>query len=118
MLDKMRMHLISKNVAADIAEQICDGVGKSLEGKSKSSFSKIANVVQSSIEETLTSILSPKRRVDILRDIIATKKQRRPYVIVFCGVNGESLCLVRCGSLLGPPPSSSRRPPIRLLPRA
>jgi len=87
-LDKMRMHLISKNVAADIAEQICDGVGKSLEGKSKSSFSKIANVVQSSIEETLTSILSPKRRVDILRDIIATKKQRRPYVIVFCGVNG------------------------------
>ena len=40
-LDKMRMHLVSKNVAADIAEQICDGVGKSLEGKSKSSFSKI-----------------------------------------------------------------------------
>ena len=64
-----------------------------------------ATVVQQSIEETLTSILSPKRRVDILRDIIASKKQRRPYVIVFCGVNGESL-LVKCGRLLGetPPP--------------
>ena len=68
-----------------------------------------ATVVQQSIEETLTSILSPKRRVDILRDIIASKKQRRPYVIVFCGVNGESL-LVKCGRLLGetPPPPPPR----------
>jgi signal recognition particle receptor subunit alpha len=33
-------------------------------------------------------ILSPKHRVDILRDIVEAKSQRRPYVIVFCGVNG------------------------------
>lgn len=87
-LEKMRLHLISKNVAADIAEQICDGVGKSLVGQPKGTFSKIATIVKQSIETTLTSILSPKRRVDILRDIIAARKEARPYVIVFCGVNG------------------------------
>ena len=33
-------------------------------------------------------ILSPRRRVDILRDAMDAKQKRRPYVITFCGVNG------------------------------
>ena len=32
-LDKLRDHLISKNVAADIAQKLCDSVAKKLEGK-------------------------------------------------------------------------------------
>merc|ERR1711972_630967 len=32
--------------------------------------------------------LTPKRRVDILRDVVYAKSQKRPYVITFCGVNG------------------------------
>lgn len=33
-------------------------------------------------------LLTPKRRVDILRDILEAKREKRPYIIVFCGVNG------------------------------
>lgn len=33
-------------------------------------------------------MLTPKRRVNILRDVMDAKAQSRPYVIVFCGVNG------------------------------
>lgn len=33
-------------------------------------------------------ILSPRRRVDILRDVYESQKQKRPYVMSFCGVNG------------------------------
>ncbi|PIO55313.1 hypothetical protein TELCIR_23301, partial [Teladorsagia circumcincta] len=33
-------------------------------------------------------LLTPKRRVDILRDIVEAKREGRPYVVVFCGVNG------------------------------
>lgn len=33
-------------------------------------------------------ILSPKRRIDILRDVILAKEKGSPYVITFCGVNG------------------------------
>ena len=49
-----------------------------------------ANIEASKFESTLFSfqLLTPKRRVDILRDIAHAKSESRPYVIVFCGVNG------------------------------
>ena len=40
------------------------------------------------IEESLVQILTPRRRVDILRDVLHAKEQGRPYAITFCGVNG------------------------------
>ena len=33
-------------------------------------------------------ILSPRRRIDILRDVMDAKKRGKPYSITFCGVNG------------------------------
>ena len=33
-------------------------------------------------------ILSPKRRIDILRDVMLATEKATPYVITFCGVNG------------------------------
>jgi signal recognition particle receptor subunit alpha len=33
-------------------------------------------------------LLTPKRRVNILRDLFDAKSAGHPYVIVFCGVNG------------------------------
>merc|ERR1712223_1102487 len=33
-------------------------------------------------------LLTPSRRVDIIRDVRETKSKGRPYVITFCGVNG------------------------------
>ncbi|KAG7278499.1 hypothetical protein CRUP_004108 [Coryphaenoides rupestris] len=71
-LDKMRDHLIAKNVAAEISSQLCDSVAKKLEGK-------------------------PKRRVDILRDVLEARSQRRPFVVTFCGVNGISFWLIENG---------------------
>jgi len=40
------------------------------------------------MEEALVKILTPKRNIDILRDVQTAKGQKRPYVIVFVGVNG------------------------------
>lgn len=87
-LEKTRMHLIGKNVASEIAEQICTAVGESLEGKTQGSFTSLATIVQESCETSLTSILAPKRRVDILRDALAAKAKKVPYTVTFCGVNG------------------------------
>ncbi len=36
----------------------------------------------------LVRILTPKRDINILRDIARAKALKRPYVIAFCGVNG------------------------------
>ena len=51
---------------------------------SNSPFQSVFNA----IEESLVQILTPRRRVDILRDVLHAKEQGRPYAITFCGVNG------------------------------
>lgn len=86
-LDKMKDHLIAKNVAADIAAKLCDSVAAKLEGKVLGTFDSIASTVKATLTESLVQILSPKRRVDILRDCIEAKKSSRPYVMTFCGVS-------------------------------
>jgi len=40
------------------------------------------------MEDALVRILTPKRSIDILRDVHAAKEQGKPYVVVFVGVNG------------------------------
>ncbi|XP_051579817.1 signal recognition particle receptor subunit alpha-like isoform X2 [Myxocyprinus asiaticus] len=87
-LDKMRDHLIAKNVAAEIASQLCDSVAKKLEGKVMGTFTTVASTVKQALQESLVQILQPKRRVDILRDVLEARSQRKPFVITFCGVNG------------------------------
>ncbi|XP_046442253.1 signal recognition particle receptor subunit alpha homolog [Daphnia pulex] len=87
-LDKMRDHLIAKNVASEIAGKLCDSVAAKLNGKVLGTFESLANTVKASLTESLVQILSPRRRVDILRDVFESQRQNRPYVMSFCGVNG------------------------------
>ncbi|KAH8265742.1 hypothetical protein KR026_009386 [Drosophila bipectinata] len=87
-LEKMRDHLISKNVAAEIAAKLCDSVASSLEGKQMGTFDSVAGQVKEALTQSLVRILSPKRRIDIIRDALESKRNGRPYTIIFCGVNG------------------------------
>nr|XP_016505020.1 PREDICTED: signal recognition particle receptor subunit alpha-like [Nicotiana tabacum] len=74
--------------AEEIAEKLCESVAASLEGKKLTSFTRISSTVQAAMEEALVRILTPKRSIDILRDVHAAKEQGKPYVVVFVGVNG------------------------------
>uniref|UniRef100_A0A2M3Z0M9 Putative signal recognition particle receptor alpha subunit n=1 Tax=Anopheles braziliensis TaxID=58242 RepID=A0A2M3Z0M9_9DIPT len=87
-LDKLRDHLIAKNVATDIAQQLCESVAVKLEGRVIGTFDTIAATVKTTLTEALVQILSPKRRIDILRDCLEAKRASRPFVMSFCGVNG------------------------------
>src|SRR5690348_6725737 len=97
---------MEKNVAAEIADKLCQSVGASLEGKKMTTFQStsqlkivikscmltfvitgIKKTVTTGLEEALTRILTPKRQIDILREVAALRGSR-PYTIVFCGVNG------------------------------
>eukprot|EP00918_Siedleckia_nematoides_P012679 GHVU01027738.1.p1 GENE.GHVU01027738.1~~GHVU01027738.1.p1 ORF type:complete len:354 (+),score=59.95 GHVU01027738.1:853-1914(+) len=87
-LEKMKSHIISKNVASEIAQKLCESVSSKLEGRVLGTFNTVAASVKQSLNESCMQILSPRRRVDILRDAMESKQQRRPYVVTFCGVNG------------------------------
>lgn len=52
------------------------------------SLKGVTSTVKASLEESLVQILSPRRRVDILRDAMDAKKRGKPFSITFCGVNG------------------------------
>ncbi|KAJ9162957.1 hypothetical protein P3X46_022687 [Hevea brasiliensis] len=87
-LKALKDRLMTKNVAEEIAEKLCESVAASLEGKKQASFTRISSKVQAAMEEALVRILTPRRSIDILRDVHAAKEQRKPYVVVFVGVNG------------------------------
>lgn len=87
-LKALKDKLMTKNVAEEIAEKLCESVAASLEGKKLGSFTRISSTVQAAMEEALIRILTPRRSIDILRDVHAAKEQGKPYVVVFVGVNG------------------------------
>ncbi|OEL13613.1 Signal recognition particle receptor subunit alpha [Dichanthelium oligosanthes] len=87
-LKALKDRLMTKNVAEEIAEKLCESVAASLEGKKLGSFTRISSTVQTAMEEALLRILTPRRSIDILRDVHAAKERGTPYVIVFVGVNG------------------------------
>jgi len=87
-INKMRDHLIGKNVASEVADNLCQSVASKLEGKVLGSFSTVHRTVKDTLTESLVQLLTPKRRLDILRDVLEAKSNKRPYVITFCGVNG------------------------------
>ena len=87
-ISKMKDHLISKNVAADVASKLADSVASKLEGKVLGTFSTVHRTVKDTLTESLIQLLTPKRRIDIIRDVLEAKANKHPYVITFCGVNG------------------------------
>ncbi|KAI6660541.1 Signal recognition particle receptor subunit alpha-like protein isoform X2 [Oopsacas minuta] len=88
-LEAVKEHLITKNVAAEIAENLCASVGEQVEGRTLSTFTTVRSVVQQSLRDSLSQILMPRRNINVLREIITKRKTvAKPYVITFCGVNG------------------------------
>lgn len=104
-LEIMRQHLMYKNVAKDIADKVCEAVGKSLEGRKVGGFggSGVKKEVRKALEQSLVRILTPKTSTDLLLEITRKKSAAAssykaatgktapptdPYSVTFVGVNG------------------------------
>ena len=87
-LPSLKEMMTSKNVAQEIAEKLCDSASAELQGKTIPNFTSLGATIRKSLEASLLRILTPKRDVNILRDISSAKERGRPYTIAFCGVNG------------------------------
>eukprot|EP00002_Diphylleia_rotans_P019765 TRINITY_DN3819_c0_g1_i1.p1 TRINITY_DN3819_c0_g1~~TRINITY_DN3819_c0_g1_i1.p1 ORF type:complete len:572 (+),score=131.76 TRINITY_DN3819_c0_g1_i1:510-2225(+) len=87
-LEKLKEHLVTKNVAEEIAGKICDSVLLNLIGKTLPSFTGVEVTVKQAMYQSLSRILTPSKSIDVLRQVQEARAQGRPYTIVFCGVNG------------------------------
>ncbi|ORX73896.1 P-loop containing nucleoside triphosphate hydrolase protein [Linderina pennispora] len=85
---RMREHLANKNVAADIAAEICRSVAQGMVGVRVGGLQSIKALVEENMERALTRILTPISSTDIIRDIAQARTQNRPYTMAFVGVNG------------------------------
>ncbi|GJM91668.1 hypothetical protein PR202_ga08067 [Eleusine coracana subsp. coracana] len=87
-LKALKDRLMTKNVAEEIAEKLCESVAASLVGKKLGSFTTISSTAQAAMEDALLRILTPRRSIDILKEVHDARNRGRPYVVVFVGVNG------------------------------
>ena len=87
-LAKLKDNLIAKNVASEVATSLTESVSVKLEGSVMGTFQSLARTVKDALTQSLMKLLTPKRRIDILRDVLEAKENKKPYVITFCGVNG------------------------------
>jgi len=87
-VSKLRDNLVSKNVASEVAMSLCESVSSKLEGSVMGTFQSVQRTVRDTLTESLLKLLTPKRRIDIIRDVMEAKSNSRPYVMTFCGVNG------------------------------
>jgi len=87
-LASFRTSLMSRNVAADVATKLSDSVRHSLVGKTTARFSSMTSTVKDVLKESMETLLTPKKSVDVLRAALAAKNAGRVYTIVFLGVNG------------------------------
>lgn len=90
LLEQFKNHLISKNVANEIAQDIVDSVSKEVSGQLQSRiFDSIDSKLRNSLHDILSRILTPKTCIDLLSDIKKINKSfKRPFSMVFVGVNG------------------------------
>ena len=58
MLDKLKEHLTSKNVASEISVQLCDSLESSLVGKSYSTFTGLTSTAKQALSDALTKVCS------------------------------------------------------------
>jgi signal recognition particle receptor subunit alpha len=97
-LKEIEKLLTSKNVAGDIAQQICRKVQESLVGKKLNSMYRVKTAVRQALEQVINELLLPSTELNLLRSVVskrdqvssyfARSKTQRPYVIVVVGING------------------------------
>jgi signal recognition particle receptor subunit alpha len=83
-----RQHLMSKNVAEEIANSLCRSISENLLTTKTASFTTIHQTVREALGSSLAKLLTPTREIDVLRDAMAARNREKPYTIVFCGING------------------------------
>ena len=107
-LEEMKRMLTSKNVANEVAAEICSRVRDRLVGKKMNSFGRVKMAVRHALEAAIEKILRPThgKDVDVLHSVVAKRERgsgglsalfaggskassnNRPYTIVMIGING------------------------------
>ncbi|KAL7607657.1 hypothetical protein Lser_V15G13842 [Lactuca serriola] len=92
-LKALKDRLMTKNVLKRLLRNL--RVCSNQPGGEKACFFYINS--EAAMKDALVRILTPRRSIDVLRNFHVSKEQRKPYVVVFVGVNrvGKSINLAK-----------------------
>lgn len=79
---------MEKNVAQEIADNLCESVTAQLISKKTQSFTTVQATVKNALVDSIQKLLTPKRNIDILKEALASRQKGQVYSIAFIGVNG------------------------------
>ncbi|WP_236953758.1 MULTISPECIES: signal recognition particle-docking protein FtsY [unclassified Methanopyrus] len=88
-LDELELELIRNDVAVEVAESIREELKKELVGRRVKGKSEIPKTVEEGLREALLSVLEPEREVDLIETVEKARRDGRPAIIMFVGVNGS-----------------------------
>lgn len=86
MLEELRYQLLEADVSYDVTEKILQDLKNNLIGKKVERNEDLEILVLDSIKKSIEDILTKNQRIDLIEEI--KRKTKRPFIIVFFGVNG------------------------------
>ena len=87
-LNELNLLLISNDVAAETADALCHTIQQSIKGEEMSRFTSKKRYLFEILKQSVEQILTPEKEIDFIAEINKKKITKKPYVIVFLGVNG------------------------------
>ena len=87
-LDEFRLNLIENDVAVPVAYYITDELEKRLDGVEVKRLGDRKELVKDTLHEILIEILTTKETVNLLENIEEKRRAKKPYTILFVGING------------------------------
>lgn len=84
----LQLQLISNDVSVVVAEKISKEMNERLLGLDVPRFGDKSNLVQSSLRDSIETVMSGSKSIDLIQLISKEKAKNRPYVIMFVGING------------------------------
>ncbi|MEJ2780676.1 signal recognition particle-docking protein FtsY [Stygiolobus sp. CP850M] len=86
LIEEFRYQLLEADVSYEVSEKILEDLKNSLVGKKVSRSEEIEKIITDSLKKSIEEILTKNRGFDLVKEI--KSKGKKPYVIVFFGVNG------------------------------
>lgn len=87
-IKNFKTNLMEKNVAAEIADNLCKSVTNTLIDRRTESFTSVKTTVKNALTDSIQKLLTPKKNIDLLKDALTAKSKGQVYSAVFIGVNG------------------------------
>ena len=87
-LSELNLLLISNDVAVETADEICSIISDSLNNTQIGLLASKKKFLFEVLKKAISEILTPEKQIDLIKEIQDKKNLKKPYVIVFLGVNG------------------------------